>query len=321
MSDYLTNLVTRSTERGNLLMPRLPSVFEPVAGDPQPLILESSDETESQRPELRKLNTSTLTPASEPGSFAPVSDERTREAQQSNPAPHEISLSGEIRIPDDRATQRSEQAKTEPEPQREYAAEESAPLSAQSRELTDDSSDIFAEPESLPREQSRYLQIVAKEDSRSEHAHRPPSHPRIKVSRQRRNVERRPNAPLPLPRADRFTEVNSSEPLDIVEYEQSTQLETDNRGRRTGDASIARERELRAALPLDQLLERPASTNPWPASESSSSQTSEPVINVTIGRIEVKATQSSPAEKRTSSRSPVMPLDEYLKLQRRGGSR
>jgi len=320
MSDYLTNLVTRSTERGNLLMPRLPSVFEPVAGDPQPLILESSDETESPRPELRKLNTPSLTPATEPGSFAPVSDERTREAQQSNPAPFEINLSGEIRIPDDRATQRSEQAKTEPEPQREYAAEVSAPFSPQSRELTNDSSDIFDEPESLPREQSQKLQIAEKEDSRSEHAHRPPSHPRIKVSRQRRNVERT-NAALPLPRADRFTEVNSSEPLDIVEYEQPSQLEADNRGRRTGDASVARERELRAALPLDQLLERPASTNPWPASESSSIQASEPVINVTIGRIEVKATQSSPVEKRTSSRSPVMPLDEYLKLQRRGGSR
>jgi hypothetical protein len=49
----------------------------------------------------------------------------------------------------------------------------------------------------------------------------------------------------------------------------------------------------------------------------------EPSINVTIGRIEIRAV---PADNRktTSTRrseSPVMPLDEYLKKQRRGAER
>jgi hypothetical protein len=50
---------------------------------------------------------------------------------------------------------------------------------------------------------------------------------------------------------------------------------------------------------------------------------SEPSINVTIGRVEVRAVSSdnskSPTPKR--SESPVMPLEEYLRKQRRGGER
>ena len=49
---------------------------------------------------------------------------------------------------------------------------------------------------------------------------------------------------------------------------------------------------------------------------------SEPSINVTIGRVEVRAVPSDnkPTTPRRSE-SPVMPLEEYLRKQRRGGER
>jgi len=46
------------------------------------------------------------------------------------------------------------------------------------------------------------------------------------------------------------------------------------------------------------------------------SQPSEPTIEVTIGRIEVRATKESAHPTRTSSPSPVMSLDEYLRGRR-----
>jgi hypothetical protein len=49
----------------------------------------------------------------------------------------------------------------------------------------------------------------------------------------------------------------------------------------------------------------------------------EPTINVTIGRVEVRAVpaNNNKATSRRPSESPVMPLEDYLRKQRRGGER
>ena len=48
----------------------------------------------------------------------------------------------------------------------------------------------------------------------------------------------------------------------------------------------------------------------------------EPSINVTIGRVEVRATPTSSAKQKPARiASPVMPLEEYLRKQRRGDER
>jgi hypothetical protein len=44
----------------------------------------------------------------------------------------------------------------------------------------------------------------------------------------------------------------------------------------------------------------------------------EPVIQVTIGRVEIRAVQSPRAEKRSAAKSPALSLDAYL-TQRNGG--
>ena len=56
--------------------------------------------------------------------------------------------------------------------------------------------------------------------------------------------------------------------------------------------------------------------------ESSPTADSEPVIQVTIGRVEIRATNSGGAQRRAEpAPSPVMSLDEYLRRQaRRGGA-
>jgi hypothetical protein len=51
---------------------------------------------------------------------------------------------------------------------------------------------------------------------------------------------------------------------------------------------------------------------------SSQSTPSEPSIQVTIGRIEVRATQQQPPAQKDRSASPVMSLDEYLRKKRAG---
>jgi hypothetical protein len=61
----------------------------------------------------------------------------------------------------------------------------------------------------------------------------------------------------------------------------------------------------------------------WRRGPSPSPVEPEPSINVTIGRIEVRAvapdTRKTTATRRTES--PVMPLEDYLRKQRRGGER
>jgi hypothetical protein len=64
-------------------------------------------------------------------------------------------------------------------------------------------------------------------------------------------------------------------------------------------------------------------TTPWRSRRSPGPTEPEPSINVTIGRIEIRAV---PADNRKPnaarrSESPVMPLDEYLRKQRRGAER
>jgi hypothetical protein len=68
-------------------------------------------------------------------------------------------------------------------------------------------------------------------------------------------------------------------------------------------------------------LERPAARRapPLPAREPSvEAPPPEPVINVTIGRIEIRATNAPAPPKRTAAATPALSLDDYLN---KGGRR
>jgi hypothetical protein len=65
----------------------------------------------------------------------------------------------------------------------------------------------------------------------------------------------------------------------------------------------------------------PRFENPRPAAAATRSKGAEPVIHVTIGRIEVRATpQPTDARKERAAAPPVMSLDQYLRSRaKRGG--
>lgn len=315
MSDYLTNLVSRSTERGNLLAPRLPSAFESQTSEVQSQSLESHDEStltlaQLQQPEQR------VRQAPESKSLDLQDD-----AQQVVPAHQEIELLGELNVIEDLRDDELVRAKAEVEPQGEHPAGLPAQTaSPHATEAMNDSHATALETRSSVLDQSQRLNNDKTTRVRTRQPHtRQPS----KTSRQIRVTDRRSNFALPheVLRDVTRNEVIDLEAKETLADEHAAQPTKAKRLRLTGHASIARERELRASLPMDQLLERPPSEISGSSNDLSSTYSTEPVINVTIGRIEVKATQSSTPDKRGSQRSPVMPLEEYLKLQRRGGSR
>ncbi len=55
--------------------------------------------------------------------------------------------------------------------------------------------------------------------------------------------------------------------------------------------------------------------------ESNSAREAEPVINVTIGRIEVRATHAPAANRRQNASAPLMSLNDYLRQRAGGGGR
>jgi hypothetical protein len=320
MSDYLTNLVSRSTEQGNLLAPRLPSAFESQTSDVQAQSFESSTESEHAPGQLQSPEIRDERHASESKSF-----ERQDDAQAAFPPHHEIKLFGDVSIVDDlndvdlESSQQYEEAD-----QREPSAESSALHEAPNTSGTiNDSFEMALEIPSYVHAQSRNLQRLKRDGAKKVRTRGPHTPQHVKTSRQARAADKPTNIALPVELSrEAFTnDVRDFELDDAFRNEQTAQSTGTKRPRRTGEASVARERELRASLPMDQLLERSSSEGSAYSDGASSTHNAEPVINVTIGRIEVKATQSSPTERRGTQRSPVMPLDEYLKLQRRGSSK
>lgn len=87
-----------------------------------------------------------------------------------------------------------------------------------------------------------------------------------------------------------------------------------------------------AALPTPLLVEtaparlpaktiRPPTALVRPPASVPPGETPTPTIQVTIGRIEIRATPASPPKKEARATSPVMSLDEYLRRRSPGGSR
>jgi len=319
MSDYLTNLVSRSTQQGNLLAPRLPSVFESQTNDVPVQFLDSFDEgeqtlAEPHAPEQRMVKPETRPQLSTPqdGGDPEVS------MHQDQKASGEMSLAVELPVHDLLSETTTFDEKDEVG---SWATTPNASLS---------SPESIDGPNAKPAEESPAVHTQSKNlpgrDKINIARVRPPS---SRSSRQIRTQKRfHPSdepANLSLP-AEISREVVSNDGINEESSNDDGGALTirspeTKRVRRSGEVSVARERELRASLPMDQLLDRSSSAGSAYSNGPAATESPEPVINVTIGRIEVRATQSSASEKRGSHRSPVMPLEDYLKLQRRGGAR
>jgi hypothetical protein len=74
------------------------------------------------------------------------------------------------------------------------------------------------------------------------------------------------------------------------------------------------------ADPAKAILAPRLPQHPLPAAtQASNANPSEPVVHVTIGRVEIRAVPAPPAPKRAAPTKPALSLSDYL--QRRGGGR
>jgi erythromycin esterase-like protein len=104
-------------------------------------------------------------------------------------------------------------------------------------------------------------------------------------------------------------EANRSEPIEHARDETTT---VQSKSNHTEITQVVRPN-------LDGQIE-PLMTRPLRRMQGDSSPAPEQVINVTIGRIEVRATAPPPAQARSANQKPpVMSLDEYLQRRAGGG--
>lgn len=141
-------------------------------------------------------------------------------------------------------------------------------------------------------------------------------------------------------RNDEITETIATFPASSVIDDPFTHITHISTVQATSEQQLAQvQQTTRAATPHEQIVSQhtlvgvPAPNPPSTTGFSQTQQTQptqletpspEPAIQVTIGRIEVRAVTAPPTSARTqqqSDRPPAMSLDEYLRQQERGGGR
>jgi hypothetical protein len=327
MNGYLNNLTLRTLNAGNRVEPRLPALFEPAVFESAPGI---DDETESYEKEISVL--SAVAPA-------PVGAEQTVSVQKLSAGP----LAAK---PDDRPFGRklksvdesveepeSFSTRVDPVPQRDteptsFDTVESLPVSVS-----------LAPPTELEKESVVEASSPALEYGGLAPLSPGPSLIDTEAALGRRTPKRRPErsgavVSKPPVERDHFREEISS-----VKTETSTQTqarETRSVARPNEAPRIVEDFETEEdSQPAD--LQTPSYARPNPTQHpwrDAREQTRasrrrhsfapiepEPTINVTIGRVEVRAVPANndKSTSRRPSESPVMPLEDYLRKQRRGG--
>jgi len=302
MNGYFNNLALRSMNAGNLVEPRLPSLFEPQRSEPdaatpvysesRPVSVDAPSPTEFPRAKVSTEEPSVADNVAGPQSeLRPaVTTARSIENSDEAPAPvvrstHEdhtapIAVAEQPTVPAE--TLSADQTAAQPKPVALQSAVESVRSVAPQLDKTLPSvavTKIGSEP--LPAPQSK---IVGSETTSEVEEHV------ALVEEQEAFLEPPPILQTP---ALFKTEVKPHVVEHVIERSRNTD--------RTDFRSVTR-----------------SITNyAWRESEAAAP---EPSINITIGRVEVRAapaTNTKPT--RTRQESPVMPLDEYLRKQRRGG--
>ncbi|MGH9908465.1 MAG: hypothetical protein ACRD8U_23130 [Pyrinomonadaceae bacterium] len=321
MSDYLTNLVERSLNSGNLVTPKLPTLFEPA-----PITLgPTSRETIYVQDEPAA--------SAEPDFRAPQAGRNWRAYESLNPTDPEAHDT----MPRTHPNRRSAAGP--------LSAEQDAGRSGVSRANSQPPSVVFQPKESSSRTIADHVAVKSRvSDSEHEKAFEPgsPTDARGKLNpsevtptqtgfletNAKREVatqdqgdslqpapSRLPSLPEPKTLStDRKTIKAGSAPT------RSTSIHDSSKRNQAEEAVLVDVRRRLVGLPMTQSPSSPANVS---QRYRSAEVTSEPTINVTIGRVEVRAIQdSSPRTKPTrQSGGPVMTLEEYLHKQRRGGER
>ncbi len=342
MNGYLNNLALRSMDRGNRVEPRLPSMFEAGVVNVGPVAKTDAQAYEEDVTVESAAASGRLKPA--PGSehvstaVAPEATRRVEHSHRQQPLKAEDAALGEEAPP-----------VTSPHDHVESASVESLTLS-----VPEETSEVVAPPQTKPATTSRpsdapdlppaiHEEHVVQANVPGAPADIAPSSPqsqtetRIDLDRDQAttllNVQSakpaRPTTPL-APRTTAPIKPKSNEeaaPTDgPIEIETEVE-ESDYSSGLPRDTQIIQALDPTVAIPLQVTTTpwRETRSQPahWRRRQSPGPTEPEPSINVTIGRLEIRAV---PADNRKTSaarrsESPVMPLDEYLRKQRRGAER
>lgn len=345
MNGYLNNLTMRTLNTGNRVEPRLPALFEPSAfqsgpaaeriapfeeelttvSEPAPRGVKTegrvSGEASSHGPHVAQLerHDSPAVTDHNRGSSALNSDEDF-EARFAPVFHHEEEPEDPVETLTVQATLQPRTETVEIPTPVNASAVETAPISEELEERLTPSLEI---------DDSALLTPISKRESQNLMSPRIP----------RRNPQARPAALIPAaaPETDQFqtqitfrrtTPPDTPEPVvapvEVAPNEEVAQAERQvtNKPEAQPELESTTQSTYRRVNPTPANW-RDTRQQQWRRRQSPAPVEPEPSINVTIGRIEVRAV---PADNRksTSSRrseSPVMPLEDYLRKQRRGGER
>jgi hypothetical protein len=296
MSDYLSNLVDRSLDRADVIQPRLPSLFEPAQGigspitglwqQPEPtaeIIEQSVPEVGNPYPVTRKSSPIARI-------FDRVMARRSAESLINPNLPSLSSQTTEIEV---------SQPLFRPQP-------ESAQVGSVDRP---------DEPTSVPGSTFHPLswqpQILDRQIAAGNVSIEQPEISTQPILDREQPIERSINNPDRSPKLNP-TDISVQNPIDRIELSPlPTDLTPSQNPPLLGQMMERTTMEqIRSVIPA---IQPEVVSNPLPAPV--------PTIQVTIGRIEVRATTApaTPAVTTARSKPPVMSLDEYL--HQRGGGR
>lgn len=304
MSDFLANLVNRSLAPRPAVRPQLISLFEPLSAD-RAAIFPPDDQT--QRPTTEKQ-------------IEPISDRVSQLESLWRASPERTVTAGTVQAPHALPPDQFRREQLEAQPSTLARSKETYVIGVRAESDKDQdraappydahptvrneksTGPIAREPE---KKQSTDLVAntemeTAKPDARERHAAR------------RQEYQDAPNAMSipPVAHQPEKKRKRSSEVLANIETELTETIARDRRAAR----NIFPAREIQLAqlrpAPVTRIASRQPPDIPAP----------EPSINVTIGRVEVRATLPPAPSKTPRASAPILSLDEYLH-QRAGGHR
>jgi hypothetical protein len=293
MSDYLSNLVDRSLDRADVIQPRLPSLFEPVQSIGSPIsglwqeAEPMAEAIEQSIPEARNQRSVARQQSPISRIFDRVIHRRSAEAEVNLDRPSRSTQTTEIEMS---------------QPQFKSLSESPPPASVDLVEPIISTNTPVIQPRfSQPQLTEQQIAAGSLAGENPEVVSSSPIDRERQIDRTIDNPDRSPVLnPAPISARDRTDRVQESS-LTATPNQNSPRL-----GQSKENTAMEQIRSVIQAI--------------QPEVVSTPDRSSVPTIQVTIGRIEVRATTAptTPAANQARSKPPVMSLDEYLN-QRGGG--
>jgi hypothetical protein len=335
MKGYLNNLTQRTLNTGNRVEPRLPSMFESRAFDSGPPVLESEVSMVSEAPPRQAMREQPRSEKELPRRQATAKVEgesEERDVAQETPRLEINEVVESAPLPSN-PTPDADNGEVDVDPVK--ALPLTVNVQALEELVEDPTESLGVDESSSPFLESAASAPLWPKSSAESHTK---AAPRRRTPR-RGQISDAPATPARSPATEQFQAqisvrkngdnqgIKQAEPSFEIELnEENSEVEqrvTEELQPEQQFDSINFARHARVNRTSTTWRDTRQQQSPWRRRQSFEPIEAEPSINVTIGRVEVRALPSD-TRKTTAPRqseSPVMPLEEYLRKQRRGGER